>query len=170
MWNLNFTKKWVQATCTWPWGVSLDRWPFRVKFNKRKVWNKIAYSKNTASAKSIYTHKKRMMEKIYNAYNFIIHIHTHTYINTYIYTHTHTKHIYINIYIYIYIYIYTYIYLSDFLRRYFGLIRRVTKSVTICPPPPPSSSSKRFRTWNRTQIVKNLNYLGLPKSNYSLTV
>ena len=26
--------------------------------------------------------------------------------------------------------------LSDFLRRYFGLIRRVTKSVTICHPPP----------------------------------
>ena len=42
--------------------------------------------------------------------------------------------------------------LSDFLRRYFGLITRVTKSVTICPPP--SSSSKRFRTRNRTQIVK----------------
>ena len=36
-------------------------------------------SKNTASAKSIYTHKKRMTEKIYNAYNYIIHIHTHTY-------------------------------------------------------------------------------------------
>ena len=102
MWRLNFTKKRVQATCKWPWGASLDRWPFRVKFNKRKVWNKIAYSKNTASAKSIYTHKKRMTEKIYNAYDFIIHIHTHTYINTYIYTHTHT-HIYIYIYIYIYI-------------------------------------------------------------------
>ena len=58
--------------------------------------------------------------------------------------------------------------LSDFLRRYFGLIRRVTKSVTICPPP--SSSSTRFRTRNRTQMVKNLNYLGLPKFNYSLTV
>ena len=117
-----------------------------MKFNKRKVWNKIAYSKNTASAKSIKTLKKRMTEKTkYNAYNYIIHIHTHTYIYTYIYTHTHT---------YIYIYIYTYIHLSDFLRRYFGLIRRVTKSVTICPPPP-SSSSKRFRTWNRTQIVKN---------------
>ena len=67
-----------------------------MKFNKRKVWNKIAYSKNTASANSIYTHKKKMTEKIYNAYNFIIHIHTHTYINTYIYTHTHT-HIYIYI-------------------------------------------------------------------------
>ena len=79
---------------------SLDRWPFRVKFNKRKIWNKIAYSKNTASAKSIYTHKKRMREKIYNAYNYITHIHTHTYIYTYIYTHTH-----------IYIYIDTYIYL-----------------------------------------------------------
>ena len=38
------------------------------------------------------------------------------------------------------------------------------------PPPLPSSSSKRFRTQNRTQIVKNLNFLGLPKSNYSLTV
>ena len=36
-----------------------------MKFNKRKVWNKFAYSKNTASAKSIYTHKKRMTEKIY---------------------------------------------------------------------------------------------------------
>ena len=162
MWKLNFTKKRVQATCKWPWGVSLDRWPFRVKFNKRKVWNKIAYSKNTASAKSIYTHKKRMMEKIYNAYNYIIHIHTHTYINTYIYTHTPTH-------THTHICIYTYIYLSDFLRRYFGLIKRVTKSVTICPPPP-SSSSKRFRTYNRMQIVKNLNYLGLPKSNYSLTV
>ena len=34
-----------------------------MKFNKKKVWNKIAYSKNTASAKSIYTHKKRMTEK-----------------------------------------------------------------------------------------------------------
>ena len=55
-----------------------------MKFNKKKVWNKIAYSKNTASGKSIYTHKKRMTEKIYNAYNYIIHIHTHTYIHTYI--------------------------------------------------------------------------------------
>ena len=181
MWKLNFTKKRVQATCKWPWGVSLDRWPFRVKFNQRKIWNKIAYSKNTASAKSINTHKKRMMEKIYNAYNFIIHIHTHTYINTYIYTHTHTHtHIYIYIYmcvcvcvnvcVYVFVCMYmyykiiciiyffhhpffvciyrfstrcilticnhTYIYLSDFLRRYFGLIKRVTKSVTICPPPP----------------------------------
>ena len=70
-----------------------------MKFNKRKVWNKIEYSKNTASAKSIYTHKKRMTEKIYNAYNFIIHIHTQTYINTYFYTHTHT-HIYIYIHTY----------------------------------------------------------------------
>ena len=133
--------------------------------------------KNTASAKSIYTHKKRMTEKIYNAYNYIIHIHTHTNLYTYIYTHTH---------LYIYRYIQTYIKkssqkiafnsrfiefftfkrcfdtcsnviriekvkesyflltncvnvhpLSDFLRRYFGLIRRVTKSVTICQPPPP---------------------------------
>ena len=42
--------------------------------------------------------------------------------------------------------------LSDFLRRYFGLIWRVTKSVTTCPPP--SSSSKRLRTRIRTQIVK----------------
>ena len=58
-----------------------------MKFNKKKVWNKIAYSKNTASAKSIYTHKKRMTEKLYNAYNILIH--THTYIYTYIYTHTH---------------------------------------------------------------------------------
>ena len=58
--------------------------------------------------------------------------------------------------------------LSDFLRRYFGLIRRVTKSATICHPP--SSSSKRFRTRNRMQMVKNLIFLGLPKSNYSLTV
>ena len=69
-----------------------------MKFNKKKVWNKIAYSKNTASAKSIYTHKKRMTEKRYNAYNYIIHIHTHTYIYTYIYTHTQ---IYIDIYIHI---------------------------------------------------------------------
>ena len=155
MWKLNFTKKRVQATCKGPWGVNLDRWPFRVKFNKRKVWNKIAYSKNTASANTIYTHKKRMRKKIYNAYNYIKHIHTHTYIYTYIYTHTHT-------YIYIYIHISVW-----FLRRYFGLIRRVTKSATICPP---SSSSKRFRTWNRTQIVKILNFLGLPKTNYSLIV
>ena len=108
-----------------------------MKFNKRKVWNKITYSKNTASAKSINTHKLRMTEKIYNAYNYIIQTHTHTYIYTYIYTHTH-----IYIYIYIHIYIYTYIYLSDFLRRYFGLIRRVTKSVTICPPPPPPNASE----------------------------
>ena len=172
-----------------------------------------------------------MTEKIYNAYNFIIHIHTHTYINTYIYTHTHT-HTYTYIYIYIYIYMcvcvcvcvnvcvyvcvcmymyykiicfiyffrhpffvclyrfstrcilticnlipnflfghmvtdfvtrlmrpkyllkkshsymYVYIYIHTyscviFLRRYFGLIRRVTKSVTICPPPlPPPNASK----------------------------
>ena len=34
----------------------------------------------------------------------------------------------------------------------------------------PPSSSKRFRTRNKTQIVKILNFLGLPKSNYSLTV
>ena len=60
--------------------------------------------------------------------------------------------------------------LSDFLRRYFGLIRRVTKSVTICHPPTPSSFSKRFRTRNRMQMVKSLNFLGVPKSNYSLTV
>ena len=71
-----------------------------MKFNKKKVWNKIAHSKNTASAKSIYTHKKRMTEKLYNAYNYLIHIHTHTYIYTYIYTFTH---------IYIYRYIHTYI-------------------------------------------------------------
>ena len=58
-----------------------------MKFNKKKVWNKIAYSKNTASAKSIYTHKKRMTEKLYNAYNILIH--THTYIHTYVCTHTH---------------------------------------------------------------------------------
>ena len=58
-----------------------------MKFNKKKVWNKIAYSKNTASAKSIFAHKKRMTEKLYNAYNILIH--THTYIYTYIYTHTH---------------------------------------------------------------------------------
>ena len=34
--------------------------------------------------------------------------------------------------------------LSDFLRRYFGLIRRVTKSVTICHPPllPPPNVSE----------------------------
>ena len=126
----------------------------KIVFKKWEI-NRCCCSKNTASAKSIYTHKKRMRKKIYNAYNYIKHIHTHTYIYTYIYTHTHT-------------YIYTYIYLSDFLRRYFGLIRRVTKTVTICPPP--SSSSKRFRTWNRTQIVKNLNFLDLPKSSYSLTV
>ena len=110
-------------------------------------------SKNTASAKSIYTHKKRMTEKIYNAYNYIIRIHTHTYIYTYIYTHTHT-------------YIYTYIYLSDFLIRYFGLIRRVTKSVTICPPP--SSSSKSFRTWNRTQIVKNHQLFRITKVQFQI--
>ena len=42
----------------------LDRWPFRVKFNKRKVGNKMAYSKNAASAKSIYTHKQRKRENI----------------------------------------------------------------------------------------------------------
>ena len=35
---------------------------------------------------------------------------------------------------------------------------------------PTSSSSKRFRTWNKMQIVKNLTFLGLLKSNYSLTV
>ena len=34
-----------------------------MKFNKRKVRNKIAYSKNTASAKSISTHKQRKREK-----------------------------------------------------------------------------------------------------------
>ena len=119
MWKLNFTKKRVQATCKWPWGVSLDRWPFRVKFNKRKVWNKIAYSKNTANAKSIYTHRKRMTEKIYNAYNYIIHIQTHTYINTYIYTHTHTHK-------------YIYIYLTGFSKR----LSTVTSPVSRIPPPP----------------------------------
>ena len=71
-----------------------------MKFNKKNVWIKIAYSKNTASAKSIYTHKKRMTEKIYNAYNYIIHIHTHTHTYTHTFTHTHT---------YIYRYIHTYI-------------------------------------------------------------
>ena len=35
---------------------------------------------------------------------------------------------------------------------------------------PPPSSSKRLRTRNKTQIGKILNFLGLPKSNYSLTV
>ena len=59
-----------------------------MKFNKQKVWNKIAYSKNTASAKSIYTHKKRMTEKLYNAYNYIIHIHTHIHIHIHLHTHT----------------------------------------------------------------------------------
>ena len=34
---------------------------------------------------------------------------------------------------------------------------------------PPPYSTKRFRTRNKTQIVKILNFLGLPKSNYSLT-
>ena len=94
---------------------------------------------------------------------------SYIYIYTYIYIYIHID-TYICMYVcmYVYIYIYIYIYLSDFLRRYFGLIRRVTKSVTICPPP--SSSSKRFRTRNRMQMVKNLNFLGLPKSNYSLTV
>ena len=43
--------------------------------------------------------------------------------------------------------------LSDFLRRYFGLIKCVTKSVTICPPPP-STSSKRLRIRLKTQIVE----------------
>ena len=59
-----------------------------MKFNKKKVWNKIAYSKNTASAKSIYTHKKRMTEKLYIAYNYIIHIHTHIHIHIHLHTHT----------------------------------------------------------------------------------
>ena len=84
-------------------------------------------------------------------------IHTHTYTHTFTHTHTH-------------IYIYTYIYLSEFLRRYFGLSRRVTKSVTICHPPPPPSSRNASELGIRTQIVKNLNFLGLPKSNYFLTV
>ena len=34
-----------------------------MKFNKKKVFDKIAYSKNTASAKSIYTHKKGSRKK-----------------------------------------------------------------------------------------------------------
>ena len=37
--------------------------------------------------------------------------------------------------------------LSDFLRSYFGLIRRVTKSVTICHPsplPPPNASEPKI--------------------------
>ena len=67
-----------------------------MKFNKKKVWNKIAYSKNTASAKSIYTHKKRMTEKIYNAYNTYTYTHIHIHIHLHIYTH-----IYIDIYIHI---------------------------------------------------------------------
>ena len=48
-------------------------------------------------------------------------------------------------YIYIYTHTHTHIYLSDFLRRYFGFITRVTKSVTICPPPfppPPPNASE----------------------------
>ena len=64
-----------------------------MKFNKRKVWNKIAYSKNTASAKSIHTHKKRMT-KNYIMQIIYLYIHTHTYTQTF--THTHT-YIYIDI-------------------------------------------------------------------------
>ena len=37
-------------------------------------------------------------------------------------------------------------------------------------PIPPPSSSKRLRTRNRMHMVKSLNFLGIPKSNYSLTV
>ena len=70
-----------------------------MKFNKKRVWNKIAYSKNTASANSIYTHKKGSRKK-YIMHKIIsyIYIHTHTYTQTF--THTH---------IYIYRYIHTYI-------------------------------------------------------------
>ena len=52
--------------------------------------------------------------------------------------------------------------LSDFLRRYFGLITRVTKSVTICPHAL-SSSSKRFRTRNETQIIKKSHLFRITK-------
>ena len=84
-----------------------------MKFNKRKVRNKIAYSKNTASAKSIYTQTKEE-GKIYNIYNYIIYIYTYT--HTYTYTFTHT---YIYIYIYIlhtYAYTYTYKHIHKNLR------------------------------------------------------
>ena len=58
--------------------------------------------------------------------------------------------------------------LSDFLRRYFGLITRVTKSVTVCPPSPPLPNASE--PGMRRKSLKNLNSLGLPKSVYSLTV
>ena len=42
-----------------------------MKFNKRKVGNKIAYNKNAASDKSIYTHKQRKRERAFpNLYGF----------------------------------------------------------------------------------------------------
>ena len=46
--------------------------------------------------------------------------------------------------------------LPDFLRRYSGLIRRVTKSVTICPPPlpPPNASEPGIgRKWLKISTI-----------------
>ena len=96
-----------------------------MKFNKRKVGNKMAYSKNAASAKSISTHKQRKREKIHNIYNYI-YIHTHTHTHTFTHTHTHT-----HIYIYIYIFIHMHIWLV-FRKGY----RQLQAQSPEYPPPP----------------------------------
>ena len=97
-----------------------------MKFNKRKVGNKMAYSKNAASAKSISTHKQRKREKIHNIYNYIyIHTHTHTHTFTHTHTHTHT---------YIYTYIYSYICISGWFFE--KAIDSYKPSVPSTPPPP----------------------------------
>ena len=69
-----------------------------MKFNKRKVGNKMAYNKNAASAKSISTHKQRKGEK----YMYIIYIYIYIYIYTYIHTHIHI-HIHLHTHTHIYL-------------------------------------------------------------------
>ena len=61
-----------------------------MKFNKKKKFGIRLHIVRIQRVLNLYIHtKKRMTEKLYNAYNYIIHIHTHTYIYTYIYTFTH---------------------------------------------------------------------------------
>ena len=99
-----------------------------MKFNKRKVRNKIAYSKNAASAKSISTHTTKEEGKIYNIYNHIIYIYIHTHIHIHIHLHTHI-HVYIYTYIYC-IHMHIHIHTNTYIRIY--VVVYVRREGTTC--------------------------------------